>query len=527
MNDVIIIGSGPAGVSAAFPLLEGGRQVLMIDGGKSPRVRPPVNEYLVARTSDSQQSRWMVGAEYQALTIQDRLSPKMRVPTQAFAFDGFQSANKIVSNGVVALGSLATGGLSNVWGCGVAAYAEEAFLKFPFEMSDIEQSYRDIATRIGISGSLTQDDLSQYFGLDKWTNGHIPLDRLHESILESYQLRRSQLHNMGVKLGVARKAVLSENRGKEKGCNLCGNCLFGCERQSLYSSIRELGSLMSMPHFDHQAGIVVEKIEQVERGWKVYVLDAVKEVRKTLDCKVLVMAAGTLASTRLIFDSISYQKPARLLSTPTAAFLLLKPKFLGYKTQSGFGLGQLSYTVNLPDKITGFGSLFSPVGIPMSEFVRQIPFQSKMSIKIMQSVMSSSSIGNVFLPGDLSNIFVQLNSRRQLVIDGSYSSETDILQSIVKERLTSAFLKLGVLLVPGSFTLGPVGGGVHYAGTVPMKLDPQLGESSKFGQPTGTTNLFLVDGASLPYLSEQSHTLTIMANADRIAKHLVARVVPY
>lgn len=527
MNDVIIIGSGPAGVSAAFPLLEGGRQILMIDGGKSPSVRPPVNDYLVARTSDSQQSKWMIGADYQALRFQEGLSPKMRAPTQTFAFDDFQLANKIESNDVVAIGSLATGGLSNVWGCGVAVYSEEAFRKFPFEMSDIEQSYKNIAIRTGICGSSTQDDLSQYFGLDKWTNGYIPLDSLHESIFESYQLKRSKLHNMGIKLGIARKAVLAGNRGKAKGCNLCGNCLFGCERQSLYSSVRDLGSLKNMPNFHHQAGMVVQKIQQVEDGWKIYVLDVLKEDRKTFYCKVLVMAAGTLASTRLVFDSISYQKPTRLLSSPTAAFLLWKPKYLGYKAQSGFGLGQLSYTVNLTDKVTGFGSLFSPVGIPMSEFVRQIPFQSKMSIKIMQAVVSSSSIGNVFLPGHLSNIIVRLDSKRQLVIDGSYNSETDILLSSVKKRLTSAFLKLGVLLVPGSFTPGAVGGGVHYAGTIPMKLDPELGESSKFGQPTGTTNLFVVDGASLPYLSEQSHTLTIMANADRIAKHIVARVIPY
>ena len=32
--DVIIVGSGPAGVSATFPLVESGVKVLMVDGGK-------------------------------------------------------------------------------------------------------------------------------------------------------------------------------------------------------------------------------------------------------------------------------------------------------------------------------------------------------------------------------------------------------------------------------------------------------------------------------------------------------------
>ena len=35
--DVIVIGSGPAGVSAALPLVEAGRRVLMIDGGDDTR----------------------------------------------------------------------------------------------------------------------------------------------------------------------------------------------------------------------------------------------------------------------------------------------------------------------------------------------------------------------------------------------------------------------------------------------------------------------------------------------------------
>ena len=32
--DIIIVGSGPAGISAAFPLVESGLNVLMVDGGK-------------------------------------------------------------------------------------------------------------------------------------------------------------------------------------------------------------------------------------------------------------------------------------------------------------------------------------------------------------------------------------------------------------------------------------------------------------------------------------------------------------
>ena len=35
--DAIIVGSGPSGVSAAFPLLAAGMHVVMLDGGKERR----------------------------------------------------------------------------------------------------------------------------------------------------------------------------------------------------------------------------------------------------------------------------------------------------------------------------------------------------------------------------------------------------------------------------------------------------------------------------------------------------------
>ena len=44
--DAVIVGSGPAGVSAAFPLLDAGLRVLMVDGGKAPRVASPAGQFL-------------------------------------------------------------------------------------------------------------------------------------------------------------------------------------------------------------------------------------------------------------------------------------------------------------------------------------------------------------------------------------------------------------------------------------------------------------------------------------------------
>jgi choline dehydrogenase-like flavoprotein len=84
--------------------------------------------------------------------------------------------------------------------------------------------------------------------------------------------------------------------------------------------------------------------------------------------------------------------------------------------------------------------------------------------------------------------------------------------------LRTSYARLGAFLLPGSFTRGRPGGDIHYSGTMPMRETPSLGQSDPNGEVFGLKHFHIIDGASLPLLSEKPHTLTIMANADRIAR---------
>jgi choline dehydrogenase-like flavoprotein len=97
----------------------------------------------------------------------------------------------------------------------------------------------------------------------------------------------------------------------------------------------------------------------------------------------------------------------------------------------------------------------------------------------------------------------------------------DNVSPLMKEahqKLRSAYLSLGAVILPGSFTIGQPGGDIHYTGTMPMKESPVIGQTSAEGEIMGLDGVYAVDGACLPTLPEKSHTLTIMANADRIGK---------
>ena len=87
--DIIIVGSGPAGISAAFPLVESGLKVLMVDGGRDANIMLPEKSFLSARAEDSKQWEWMIGKNFHALQMQKALSPKLRVPTHKYVLSDF------------------------------------------------------------------------------------------------------------------------------------------------------------------------------------------------------------------------------------------------------------------------------------------------------------------------------------------------------------------------------------------------------------------------------------------------------
>jgi choline dehydrogenase-like flavoprotein len=516
--DVIVVGSGPAGVSSAFPLLEAGLKVLLVDGGREIALSPPSKPYLISRKEDENQWEWMIGKDYHALQNMDAVSPKLRVPIYAPVFDGFKDLNKIETKRFVAVGSLAQGGLSNAWGCGVARLSSEELRAFPFSPLEIEQSYSAVTRRMGVSGAL-QDDLSDYFGLDDWADPPIQIDALQNRLLRGYAKQKSKVLALGMRLGRSRVAVLGMDRGDRKACDLTGNCLWGCHRRSLYSATEDLKNLKRFPNFAYKSGFIVDRIVH-ENGYRaVYGRDTASG--QTLTARKIVLAAGTLATTRITMQSIRLEKPVAMQACPTAAFMLWLPSAIGAQREPAFGLGQLSFALAVNEGISGFGSLFNTTGIPIAEFAKYLPFRKRYGIDFLKSFLSSCVVGNIFFPGHLSTATLSLTAVGGLRIEGGHSNEVSDLMRFSEQRLRKIFLKFGAILLPKSFTVGQPGSDIHYACSLPMRASPALGETNSLGEVFGLAHVHVVDGACLSSLSEKSHTLTVMANADRIARKLV------
>lgn len=522
--DVIIVGSGPAGVSAAFPLLDAGLRVLMVDGGKQTNTTLPNTSFLTARLEDSKQSDWMIGKHFRALHMNEPGSLKLHTPTHEHVFEGFHAAHRIVSNHFVAVGSLAVGGLSNAWGCGVAKLSQSELSDFPFNALDLELSYETVARRIGISGQ-QPDDLTNYFGVDAFAQPPISMDMIHHHLFKQYAKNKTSLSALNFRLGRTRVAALSEAHAGRQACDHSNHCLWGCHRGALYRATDELVALKQYDNFHYLPGFLVENIQSLASTCLIEGTHQMTQERRSISARKILLAAGTLASTGLVLRALKRFEPLSLLSCPTASFLLWLPRKLGATIKPTFSLGQLSFTLGIQDAITAFGSTLSPLGIPVAELARYLPFRRRLAIDLLQQLLSSCLIGNLFLPGNLSNSKIAIKPDGSLSIHGGYKSQVPHLMKITKQKVRKAYARLGSILLPKSFTIGLPGSDIHYAGTLPMRIHPKQGETNSLGEVDGLAGIHIIDGACIPVLTEKFPTLTIMANADRIARSISLRAM--
>lgn len=520
--DVIIVGSGPSGVSAAYPLVEAGLKVLMVDGGKTATLSPPNTDFYDWRFSDKNQSKRWLAQEFSYLSHDGALSPKLKIPSQQYVFDDFQSFNKIQSQNFLSIGSLSVGGLSNAWGCGVACFDESELSSFPFDLSELQNSYDDVVRRIGISGS-ADDDMASYMGLMNSLQNPVELNSITTHLLSSYNAKRDVLNKQDFRLGRARLAVLTEDFNNRYGCNSSGNCLWGCDRMSLYSSAYDLSELLVHSNFSYKKGFIVDEIGSNDNSTFIHGLDQVDNKRLKFAAKKLCLAAGTLATTRLVMNALNFREKLKLLSCPTAAFLLFSPKFIGSKPEQSFGLAHLIFNFKTKINDSIYGGIFPSGGIPYIEIIKRMPLTTRSRIDTVAFLLGSSILGNLFLPGKYGVAEVSIKKDGILKVescDDLLIKRKDAYKDC-RDMIVKNFHKLGFYLLPGSFSLGHSGSDIHYSGTLPMKKKPKISETSAEGEVSGLRGVYVVDGACLTDLPAKPHTLTLMANADRIAKCLL------
>lgn len=503
--DVLIIGSGPSGVSAALPLLEAGLSVAMLDGNdatSADAVLPA--DYMEARLGGP--CDWL--APIGDRQANGQTSPKLRMPQLAHYFSSWQQHYRAQTQEFTAVGSLATGGLSNVWGAGVVEYNAEDIASWPFTYDELAESYRIVARRMGISGR--GDGCPIHALVDE--EGQPPVTPgANAALLLRNAARRAHPH---FTLHHARNAVLTQPHEGRPAYTDDGMCLWQAG-DAIWNARHELAKLKRLG-LTHLPGARVTRISREGAHWQAHSL------RGSFSGKQLVMAAGAIGSAALVLSSLGGQgQVLPLLSNPRAMFMLWLPRHLGRPFTREFGLVQLNYELTAP--AYGFGGLVAAHYLPYSDYLAASGMGHRFGAQILRELVTSCMLGNCFFDGSGTSHRLMVDDHGTVHITGGMSAEFATQQAAIGRALRRYFLRLGALVVPGSLRWGAPGSDIHYAGLLPMQSHPGPWQTDASGQLFGHDGLYIVDGAALPSLPAKHLTLTLMANAHRIGRRMAHR----
>ena len=185
---VCVIGSGPAGATAAYFLWQAGFDVTVLDGGlgPEPEIAADIANWLSSQDDEKLVSAATSRAKNSRLAKPD-LAEKLFLGSDFVYRNTDQVLLESVDGADIRL-SLAVGGLSNVWGAAALPLTSRDLEGWPIALNDLAPHYEALREIIEISGE--KDGLSASFG-DSVTSPAFPPGLQGEALLRDCLLYTS------------------------------------------------------------------------------------------------------------------------------------------------------------------------------------------------------------------------------------------------------------------------------------------------------------------------------------------------
>jgi choline dehydrogenase-like flavoprotein len=530
---VTVVGSGASGVHFALTLLGKGYRVRMLDVGRrgSAPVLPDETLNGLKRTLDDP-TAYFLGPAFGAVHLPGIDDEYYGIPpSKDFVFDppeGFRSSG----TGFAPLFSFARGGLAEAWTGGCYPLNAGELVDFPFSPDELLRHYTEVARRIGVSGAV--DDLSRFMPVHDHLLPGLRLDEHSERLMESYSRARDGLNRQGVFMGRSRLATLSRPLGDRAPCDYLGRCLWGCPHGSLYVPSMTLQECLAHPGFEYVPGVEVIRLRIGAGGRVVAVVGRVAGESGEREFAVdrVALAAGALLSTRIFLASVLSHSGARvrlsgLMDNRQALMPFVNVGMIGRQfSAESYQYHQLGMGVaGAEGRDYVHGQITTLKTAMVHPLIQRLPFDLSTATFAFRALHAALGMVNVnFRDTRREANYVELAEGSDASLRIHYQPDEREAERVSSAlgRVRKALFNLGCVVPPGMVHLRPMGASVHYAGTLPMTRTAAPFTTTEHCQSREFENLFLVDGATFPFLPAKNITFTLMANAVRVAEALVS-----
>jgi choline dehydrogenase-like flavoprotein len=510
--DYMIVGSGPAGVAAARRLE--GKGVCIADVGTTPELEFPyvsLGEGLASGNIES-----MLGANWEMLANLVKLGQvhaKLRAPGVRYVASG-KTFRVNDASGDICLrgaGSHAAGGMSNAWGAQLFRYNDADLAEagnWPIDAGTLETYYADLEAHIGIAGEV--DDMQSFLGKTIGMLPPAPIAPAADYLLARYtaQRRRTQL-----RLGRSRLAILTQPYRGYPAYGFNETEFFSTEHPGLYTARRTLNELRAGGRVNYLGGYELVAYRECSEFVEIHLRHCDSNAVRTVRTKHLLLGCGTLQTARLVLlNKQAIGRPLPFMDHPPTLVPLFIPRMFGT------ALPASSFPLQLVATIDGHGqrdmiSFYYPGALLWSDLLADMPLPMDAALKVLPNLLGGMLVAQIWetsRPRPENRL--SLGATGSILID--YPGRFPYAQL---KSLLATLRPLGAYSLQRLATAAPPGWGFHYAGCLPMRRQPNHFETHVDGRLWDSQRVRVIDGSVLPSLPAKNHSLTLMANAARIA----------
>jgi choline dehydrogenase-like flavoprotein len=316
-------------------------------------------------------------------------------------------------------------------------------------------------------------------------------------------------------------AVLSRPHRGRAPFQAFGQDFLCAPHEGIYSPLFTIRELEQAGTLAYQPGVIATHYTEDPERVQVTV-DALDEPGKqyVFTSERVILAAGALNSARLALASNQdTHTKLPLLDNPVSFVPAIDLTRIGAASavRSYIGAELILVTPGEREERPLQGSVYGVEGPLRSDLIREFPLTMRGNFAASRFLVPALVMVQLFYP-DEPNPHSWLkrapNGALELARAGRLCSPQEGKVCRVLRRM--GYLAAAPLAKrPGS------GSSIHYAGTLPMMDSPHTRyHTDRYGKLSGTERIYVADAATFPSLPAKNHTLTLMANALRIARHV-------
>jgi choline dehydrogenase-like flavoprotein len=524
----LVVGSGASAAMVALTLAtRPDQQVTVLDlGGRLESGRQEVLQRVAGQDEASWDPEDLAAIAAGPSVDRARRVPQKRTYGSDYPFrdlgqvTGVRSRHPDTNLAVV---SSAYGGFTNVWGAQVMPFSRSTFDDWPIGWSEMEPHYRASLGEVSLAAE--EDDLAEAFPLLDPRSGLPTLGPRAETVMRRYDERREALQRQGVTVGRARLAFRAGD------CIRCGLCMTGCPQSLLYSAAQTMDRVRRLPNVRYLDGLLVEQIGQDGDEAVARCRDLVTGERHEFRAERLFVGAGALGTTRLVLGSTA-APPSGLTMAESRQFVV--PFTSVRAVEDPRRRGARDFTLNQFNVLLSFDREHRDTSLvhcypynPAFFAALPAPLRRPTASRAAAWLLRRLTVGFGYLPSWASPR-IRVTARRaaagglpELELTDTAAERPPMVGAALR-RLVRAAPALDLWPLLTHVALSGAGKSYHFGGSFPHRERAGGGPGTdRWGRLPEWDRVHLVDGSVLPTIASTTFTLTVMANARRIASEVL------